>query len=133
MTFAEFKVDAVVLACAVSAGIHAALAPAHFAESAGAGVGFTVATVLLAGAAVAVTLEPSPLVALSTLVLFAGLIVSYAFAATTGVPLIHPEQEAVDGLALFTKAVEVLGLVLAASLVPLPARLRSPQPKGVCA
>ena len=47
--------DVVILACAISAGIHGALAPAHFEEGTGAGVGFVVSTVLLAGIAVALT------------------------------------------------------------------------------
>jgi len=46
--------------------------------------------------------------------------VSYAFAVTTGVPVLHPDREAVDGLALFTKAIEVAGLVLAAGLLRRP-------------
>ena len=44
--------DVVIVACAISAGVHAALAPEHFAEATGAGVGFVVATVLLAALAV---------------------------------------------------------------------------------
>ena len=39
--------DVVILACAVSAGIHGALVPAHLDEGTGAGVGFAAATVLL--------------------------------------------------------------------------------------
>jgi hypothetical protein len=53
---------------------------------------------------------------------FAGLLGSYALVLTTGFPLLHPEREAVDGLALFTKAVEAAGLVLAVGpLRPLAA------------
>jgi hypothetical protein len=36
--------DVVILACAISAGIHGALAPKHFAEGVGAGAGFVAAT-----------------------------------------------------------------------------------------
>jgi hypothetical protein len=32
-------------------------------------------------------------------------------ATTTGIPLVHPEPEPVDGFALTTKAIEALGLV----------------------
>ena len=106
MTLAELRIDIVILACAISAGIHGALAPDHFAEGTGAGLGFVVATVLLAVLAVALTRSPTQLAFAATAAVFVGLIVSYAFAITTGVPVLHPEVEAVDGLALFTKAVE---------------------------
>jgi uncharacterized protein (DUF1499 family) len=43
----------VILACAISAGIHGALVPEHFDEGAGAGLGFASATVLLAAFAAA--------------------------------------------------------------------------------
>jgi hypothetical protein len=110
--------DVVILACAISAGIHAALAPDHFHEATGAGLGFVVATVLLAALAVAVTFWPDDLHApkLAALV-FAGLIVSYGLAITTGVPALHPDVEPVDGLALFTKAVEIAGLLASLSLL----------------
>jgi hypothetical protein len=110
--------DVVILACAISAGIHAALAPDHFHEATGAGLGFVVATVLLAALAVAVTFWPDHLHApkLAALV-FAGLIVSYGLAITTGVPALHPDVEPVDGLALFTKAVEIAGLLASLSLL----------------
>lgn len=119
-TAAGVRVDLVVLACAVSAGIHAALVPDHLAEGAGPGIGFAVAAGLLLVAAVVSTRRPSQLVLLATAGLFAGLIVSYALVLVVGLPLVHPEREAVDGLALATKAVEAGGLVLAASLVRRP-------------
>jgi hypothetical protein len=108
----------VILACAISAGIHAALAPDHFHEATGAGLGFVVATVLLAALAVAVTIWPDHLHApkLAALVL-TGLVVSYGLAITTGVPALHPDVEPVDGLALFTKAVEIGGLLASLSLL----------------
>ena len=120
MTLAELRTDAVIIACAISAGIHGALAPDHFREATGAGVGFVVATVLLGVLAVFLTREPTQLALLATMAVFTGLIVSYAFAVTTGVPVLHPDREAVDGLALFTKAIEVAGLVLAAGLLRRP-------------
>jgi len=83
------------------------------------------ATVLLAVLAVALTRAPAQLTLLATASVLAGLIASYALVITTGFPVLHPDVEAVDGLALFTKAIEVLGLVLAA--VPLA------QPKGIYA
>jgi drug/metabolite transporter (DMT)-like permease len=120
VTFAELKLDVVVLACAVSAGIHGALVREHFEEGTAAGLGFAVATVLLAVLAVALTRHPSPAVLLATAALLAGLIAAYAVVVATGFPVLHPEREPVDGLALFTKAVEAVGLVLALALVPRP-------------
>ena len=79
MTFAELRVDLIIVACAVSAGIHAALAPNHFAEGTGAGTGFVVATALLAWLAVALTRNPSQATLLATVGVFAGLIVSYGW------------------------------------------------------
>jgi hypothetical protein len=124
--------DVVILACAVSAGIHGALAPAHFAEGAGAGVGFVASSILLAVLAVGLTVRPESSVLLAGAALvFAGLLASYALATTTGLPLLHPQPEPVDGLALATKAFEAVGLVTALNL--LWRRLAvspTPQPKG---
>lgn len=130
MTLAELRSDIVILACAVSAGIHAALVPDHFKEGTGAGAGFVVATVLLAALAVVLTRSPSQLALAATAAVFIGLIAGYALAITTGIPVLHPAVEAVDGLALFTKAVEAIGLVTAASLVRRPSLLTLLQPKG---
>jgi hypothetical protein len=124
--------DVVILACAVSAGIHGALAPAHFAEGTGAGAGFVASTILLAGLALVLTLRPASTLPLAGAALvLAGLLGSYALATTTGLPLLHPQPEPVDGLALATKAFEAVGLVTALSL--LTHRLTAPQtpePKG---
>jgi hypothetical protein len=126
--------DVVILACAVSAGIHGALAPAHYAEGTGACIGFVASTVLLAVLAVALTLRPAdalPLVGAA--VVFAGLLGSYALATTTGFPLLHPEPEPVDGLALVTKAFEAVGLVTALRLLGRRPAASFPfiQPKGM--
>jgi uncharacterized protein YjeT (DUF2065 family) len=114
VSLAELKGDVVVLACAVSAGIHGALVPGHFDESIGAGVGFVAATALLAVLAVALTRRPESSLALAgAAAVFAGLLVSYGLATTTGVPVLHPDPEPVDGLALATKAIEAVGLLAA--------------------
>jgi hypothetical protein len=131
VTFAELRTDLVILTCAVSAGIHGALVPDHFEEGTAAGLGFVVATVLLAVLAVVLTRKPTQLALLGTAAVFAGLIASYALVITTGLPILHPDPEAVDGLALFTKAVEAVGLVLAASLLRQPSlAVTLTQPKG---
>ena len=111
------KRDLLIVACAVSAGVHAALAPAHFHESFVEGAGFVAATVALVSVVAALVVRPaSRAVPISAAVVFAGLLVSYAAAATTGIPLVHPDTEPVDALAVDTKIVELLGLWLAVDL-----------------
>jgi hypothetical protein len=45
--------------------------------------------------------------------------VAYALAVTSGVPVLHPEREPMDGLALATKAIEIVGLIAATHLLLL--------------
>ena len=131
MTLAELKGDVVILACAISAGIHGALAPGHFDEGVGAGLGFATATVALAGLVVWLSWRPASASALAAAaVTFGALLASYALATTTGLTVFHPDPEPVDGLALATKAVEAAGLVAAASLLWRPRVTATlPQPK----
>jgi hypothetical protein len=113
--------DVVILACTSSAGIHGALVPDHFREGAGAGIGFVVATTLLAALAVLLTRHPGSGVALAgAAAVLVGLLASYGLAITTGLPVLHPEPEALDGLALVTKAIEAAGLLAAATLLRRP-------------
>jgi hypothetical protein len=44
-----------IVACAASAGIHAALVPQHLAEGLGPGLGFLAAALVLAGVVIALT------------------------------------------------------------------------------
>jgi hypothetical protein len=129
---AEVKGDVVILACAVSAGIHGALIPGHFDEGAGAGLGFVAATAVLAAVAAWLTWWPANAFALAVAaVTFAGLLASYALAITTGLPVLHPDPEPVEGLALATKAIEGVGLLAATSLLWRPrVAVTLPQPKG---
>jgi hypothetical protein len=128
---AALRTDLVILTCAISAGIHGALVRDHLREGTGAGLGFAVATLLLAVLAVVLTCKPTQLALFAATALFAGLIASYALVLTTGFPVLHPEPEAIDGLALFTKASEAIGFVLAASLLRRPSlAITITQPKG---
>jgi hypothetical protein len=131
VNLAELKGDIVILACAVSAGIHAALAPGHFDEGAGAGFGFAAAAVVLAGLVAWLTCRPASrfAVAVAAATLF-GLLGSYALATRTGLPVLHPDAEPVDGLAVATKAIEAIGLLAATSLLWRPVAVSLPQPKG---
>ena len=129
----ELERDLLIVACAISAGIHAALAPAHWAEGVGTGVGFVGAAVATATLAVALTVRPTataPLV--GAVLVLCGLVASYALAVTTGVPLLHPEREALDGLALAAKLVEAVGLVAAGRALrrARPASVPTIHPKG---
>lgn len=133
MNPAELRGDLVILACAISAGIHGALAPGHFEESFGAGVGFLAATVALGVLVVWLTRRPASRSALAgAAVTLVGLLASYVLATTTGLPAVHPDREPVDGLALATKAIEAVGLLAATSLLgtvalPLPYVKGSPR------
>jgi len=131
MSAAELRTHGVIVACAISAGIHAALAPDHFRETTGAGIGFVAATVVLGALAVVLTLRPSEPAFAAAALVFAGLIGSYVLAVTTGIPVIHPDVDAVEGLALATKAIEAGALVLAVSAwQPVRAPISLTQPKG---
>jgi len=131
VTLADLRSDVIILACAVSAGIHGALSPSHFDEGIGPGLGFAAATVALAGIVVWLTSRPASTLALAAAAAtLAGLLASYALAITTGVPLLHPHPEPVDGLALATKAIEIVGLLAATSLLLRRVAITLTRPKG---
>ncbi len=131
MSLAELRADVVIIACAISAGIHGALVPGHFAEGAGAGLGFAAATVSLAVVVLSLTRRPGSRAALgAAAALLAGLLASYALAVTTGLPVLHPAPEPVDGLALATKAIEAVGLLVATSLLWRPFAVIALRQKG---
>ena len=132
MRLADLRSDLVILACAISAGIHGALTPSHFDEGTAAGLGFAVATLALAAIVVCLTLRPASTLALTAAAgTFAGLLASYVLAVTTGVPVLHPHPEPVDGLALATKAIEIVGLLAATSLLRRRVAITLSRPKGV--
>jgi hypothetical protein len=99
--------------------------PEHLRESAAAGGGFIASAALLLALAVAPTLRArSRAVVSAAAFTLVALIVAYALATTSGVPILQPEPEAVDGLALATKAVEIVGVLAALQLA-----LFKPQPQ----
>lgn len=100
--------ELLVLACAASAGVHAALAPRHLTESVAEAAGFAAAALLLAGVAAWLLLRPAaaaPLLAGAGLL--AALIVAYA--ATR-------RAEPIDAVGVGTNLIEAAGLVLAVRL-----------------
>ena len=131
MNVTELEGDVVILACGISAGIHGALVPGHLEEGHGPGLGFGAATLALAGLVVWLTRRPAsrPAVAVAAAT-FLGLLGSYALAMTTGLPVLHPHPEPVDGLALATKAIEAVGLLAAASVLRRPLASFALRPKG---
>jgi hypothetical protein len=114
---ASIERDTVIVVCAISAGIHAALTPSHFAEGAGAGIGFLGSSVVLGALVILLRRRATGGVLLATAAILVGLIVSYALAVTSGLPILHPAPEPVTGLALVTKAVETVGLLAASHLL----------------
>jgi hypothetical protein len=118
VTVEELERDLLVVVCAISAGIHGALVREHFAEGTGAGVGFLLATGVLSLLVVVLTCGTASTKALGgTAAVLAGLIASYELATSTGLPPLSPEPEAVDGLALATKAIEAVGLLASLHLL----------------
>ena len=132
MSSLELRRDIVILACAISAGIHGALVPAHFDDGSGAGLGFAAASIALAALVVALTVRPASALPLAgaAAILF-GLLGSYALAVTNGLPVLDLGSEPVTGLALATKAIEAVGLGAAATLLRRPSvALMLEKPKG---
>src|SRR5690348_6161320 len=81
--------DVVVLACALSAGVHAGLVPEHMHESPLLGVSFVVAAVLAALLAFALPrVGGSVLLPAAAAVLLGGLIVAYGLSRVNGLPLL---------------------------------------------
>lgn len=117
MTAPELQRDLLIVVCAVSAGIHGALVREHFTEGTGPGAGFLAATVALAVLAVALTRGTAGATVLAAAAILAGLIGSYALAITTGLPVLQPDPEPVEGLAVATKVIEAVGLVAALRLL----------------
>jgi hypothetical protein len=111
-----------VLVCAASAGIHAALVPTHAGEagSLGVGVGFAVSSVALGLAALAVDRNAGRTTVGATAAFLASLLAAYAVTRVVAVPPIS-HVEAVDAIGVATKLLETAGLVLALRLLRVPA------------
>jgi cytochrome bd-type quinol oxidase subunit 2 len=111
------KRDVLIVVCAMSAGVHAALVPEHLSESAAAGGGFVASAVLLAALAVALTRSKDGRLLVAAALTLLGLLVSYVLAVTSGMPVLMPRPEPVEGIAVATKAIEVVGLLAAIALL----------------
>jgi uncharacterized protein YjeT (DUF2065 family) len=103
-----------VLACAVSAGVHFALAPEHWRESASSGAAFAASAVALGVCALALDRLPrSRLPVTGAALLLAGLLGAYLLTRFTAMPPLTDHAEPVDAVGAVTKVVEATGLALA--------------------
>jgi hypothetical protein len=117
--------DGLIVCCAISAGVHAALVPEHMQESYVTGAGFVAATGALVALVIGLTARPqSRAVTSSAVLVLLGLLVSFAVASTTGIPILHPDADPIDSVGVLTKADELLGLWFAARLTA-PVRRRT--------
>ena len=102
------------VAGAVSAGVHAGLAPEHLHEWPPLGAAFVAAAAAAALSVAALVLRPEglwPPRILATLL--GGLIVAYALTRLAALPPLDPDREPLDLLGVCTCVVEAAGLVAA--------------------
>ncbi len=112
--------DLCAVVCAASAGVHAALIPPHAHESTRLAVAFSLATVALVAAAVALSREPSPAVSAAVGVLLLAVAAAYFLSRTTGIPGLTQHQEPFDPVGVVISLLE-----LAAAFVAV----RQPNPR----
>ena len=106
-----------VLAGAVSAGVHAGLAPEHLHEWLPLGLAFVAAAAAAALGVAALVLRPtSPWPPRVLGALLVGLVVAYAATRLAALPPLDPDREPLDLLGVCTSAVEALGAAAALRL-----------------
>jgi hypothetical protein len=112
------RVPAALLAlCAFSAGTHIALSPKHLIESAPLGIGFLGAAGLLLIFGLGIFIRPhSARLPLLIALISVALIGAYVISRTVGLPVLHPDPEAVDRVGVITKAAELVALFLSLRL-----------------
>ena len=107
-----------VVAGAVSAGVHAGLAPEHLHEWLPLGAAFVAAAAAAALGVVALVLRPaSPWPPRVLGALLGSLVVAYALTRLAALPPLDPDREPLDLLGVCTSALEAAGLVAALRLV----------------
>jgi len=112
----------IVLVCAASAGVHAALVPDHLREGGPRlGGAFVLSAVLAALAAVALRrpqqapqqtpqqLRAAKAAYLATGLMLLGTAAAYVLSRTSGLPFLIPDPEELDPIGAVTSAAEVLG------------------------
>ncbi len=105
-----------------SAGVHAAMAPHHYAESATAGVTFVAGAIAMLALAARLAVRPSRAGYVAAAVVLVGAVGAYALALLGPVPLVASHAEALSPLGVLTKAAEIAGLYAAINLVYTTAR-----------
>src|SRR5919199_2285548 len=111
--------ELLVLASAVSAGVHAGLAPEHLHEWAPLGAAFVASAAAAALAVTALVLRPaSPWPPRALGALLGGLVVAYALTRLAALPPLDPERESLDVVGVCTCALEALGIAAAVRLTP---------------
>jgi hypothetical protein len=107
-----------VVAGAVSAGVHAGLAPEHLHEWMPLGASFVAAAAAVSAGVAALVLRPvSQWPPRLVGALLGSLVVAYALTRLLALPPLDPDREPLDVLGVCTSAVEAAGLVLAVRLV----------------
>lgn len=104
--------NVLIVVCAVSAGVHAALAPAHVEESPVLGGGFVIAAGALVAVAFWLSTHPrlDVVVIDAAMVLLAGLIIAYVVSRTAGLPVGGEGVERVDVTGAVTQVLQLVGL-----------------------
>jgi hypothetical protein len=106
-----------ITAGAVSAGVHAGLAPEHVHEWLPLGISFIAAAVALGATVAALSLRPSSRWLVRLLgALFAAVVSAYAVTRLAAVPPLDPAREPFDALGVGTSALEAAGLLVAVHL-----------------
>jgi len=107
-------IDALVVAGAAGAAVHAVLAPEHLREWAPLGASFAAGAAVLAVGVVALALRPSDRrVAGAVACVLAVFVAGYVTTRLTALPPLDPDREAFDVLGICTTAIEAAGLLVA--------------------
>lgn len=139
----------IALSCVLAGGIHLAVAPEHVEEWWLYGAFFVVAGLVQLACAAAVLTRPTPLVALTGILVNFGIILTWMASRTTGLPIVPPEHgagheqdagsgatalegahpveaghhvEAVGVVDLVATGAELLAVCLLVTLLPQPVR-----------
>jgi plastocyanin len=111
-------------ALAATAGLHLALVPEHLREAPRVGVLFILGSAAAIALATLLLWRVTRALLAASALLLAAMIGAYAVAVTAGLGPLGMEREAVDDVGLVCKAVELVGLVAASTLLARPERLR---------